>query len=192
MLCLVVGYLTFSEACCTEVQGNSLSFSWALMEVADGMRWWKQHSEEQFLVCPWFLLLVHTAVRKSKWVPLPLCRSFLVGEPFLAQLGLLEVSELLGNLYCSKQRFFFSLLLFMAQHWKLEVSGEGLLNVVGFFWTFSDFLYCFVFCFVFVFFYPGFFFLVRFRTTKRAKLMDYREMASILSWSSVDICGGGT
>lgn len=35
---LVVGYLTFSEACYTEVQCNSLSFSWALMEVADGMR----------------------------------------------------------------------------------------------------------------------------------------------------------
>lgn len=60
MLNLVVGYLSFSEACYTEVLGNSLSFSWALMEVADGMRWWKQHSGE-FLVCPWFLLLQETS-----------------------------------------------------------------------------------------------------------------------------------
>lgn len=77
------------------------------MEMAAVVR--KQHCEE-FLVCLGFSYskrLVLTAVRKSKWVPLPLCRPFLVGEPFMAQLGLLKVSQRLGNLYCSRQRFFF-------------------------------------------------------------------------------------
>lgn len=61
-------------------------------------------------------------MRKSKWVPLPLCRLFLVGEPSTAQLGLLKVSELLGNLYCSKQRFFFSLVAVFGT--KLKAGGK--------------------------------------------------------------------
>lgn len=128
--------------------------------------------------------LVPAAVRESKWVPLPLCRSFLVGEPFMAQLGLLKVSELLDYLYCSKQGVFFFFLV-SVYGTKLKAGGKWR-RTAEWGWALLDFL-----SFSFCFFLSHILFLVCFRTTKRTELMNHREMASILTWSSVDLCGGG-
>lgn len=91
----------------------------------------------------------------------------------MAQLGLLKVSELLGYLYCSKQRFFSPLVSVYGT--KLNAGGKGR-RTAEWGWALLDFL-----SFSFCFFLSQILFLVHFRTTKRAKLMNHREMASILS-----------
>lgn len=85
----------------------------------------------------------------------------------MAQLGLLKVSELLGNLYCSKQRFFFLVAVYGT---KLKAGGKRRRTAeCG--WALLDFLrFSLLLCFLFLFFLSQILFLGMFQNNKKSKI----------------------